>query len=80
VPLALFGPDRYAILMGRLAVPILLAQAASPSIGAWLLARFGANMTIGVLCGAAIANFGLALPLVAVARKRATRPGFRPGA
>ena len=30
VPLALFGRDGYAVLMGRLAMPILIAQAASP--------------------------------------------------
>ena len=80
VPLALFGPDRYAILMGRLAVPIFLAQAASPSIGAWLLDGFGTSMTLAVLCGAAIANIALALSLAAVARTRAMRAGFRRGA
>ena len=37
VPLALFGREGYAVLMGRIAMPTLVAQAASPSVGAWLL-------------------------------------------
>ena len=43
VPLALFGRDGYAVLMGRLAMPILIAQAASPSLGAVLIGQFGAG-------------------------------------
>jgi predicted MFS family arabinose efflux permease len=41
VPLALFGPDRYAILMGRLAFPSLIAQALAPSGGALLIESSG---------------------------------------
>lgn len=37
VPLAMFGKDGYAILMGWLAMPILVAQAASPAIGSLLV-------------------------------------------
>ena len=36
LPLALFGPERYATLMGRLALPILLAMALSPILRRWL--------------------------------------------
>ena len=50
VPLALFGRDGYAALMGRLAMPKLIAQAASPFLGAVLLDRFGTTATLGVLC------------------------------
>lgn len=46
VPLAMFGREGYAILMGWLAMPSLLAQAASPSIGIVLIERLGANLTM----------------------------------
>jgi predicted MFS family arabinose efflux permease len=67
VPLALFGREGYAILMGRLALPTLLATAAAPMIGAWLLQGFGPEVTLAVLCGAALANVALVLPLVPMA-------------
>lgn len=70
VPLALFGPEGYAILMGRLGLPTLLATAVSPSIGAFLLDRFGTNATLAILCGAAVVNIALALLLVPIARQR----------
>jgi len=71
VPLALFGRDGYAVLMGRLALPKLIAQAASPSIGAWLLHGFGPDATIAIVCGAAVVNVGLAVALVPIALRRA---------
>jgi predicted histidine transporter YuiF (NhaC family) len=49
VPLALFGHTRYAAIMGRIAMPCLIAQAAAPSLGALLMERFGANATLGML-------------------------------
>ena len=70
VPLALFGRDGYAVLMGRLAAPILVAQAASPSLGVLLMIHLGADMTIAVLAGAAVFNIVLVLPLVPLALQR----------
>ena len=70
VPLALFGREGYAVLMGRLAMPILIAQAASPSLGALLLVHFGSEMTIAVLTGAAVCNIVLVLPLLPLAWRR----------
>ena len=70
VPLALFGRDGYAVLMGRLAAPILVAQAASPSLGVLLMDYLGADMTIAVLAGAAVFNIVLVLPLVPLALHR----------
>ncbi|MDN3564154.1 MFS transporter [Paeniroseomonas aquatica] len=69
VPLALFGREGYAILMGRLALPTLLATAAAPLIGAWLLDGLGPHGTLVVLCGAALVNVALVLPLVPMALK-----------
>ncbi|WP_079253316.1 MFS transporter [Roseomonas mucosa] len=70
VPLALFGKEGYAVLMGRIAMPTLIAQAASPFLGAWLLGRFGTSTTLAVLCGAAVLNILMVLALVPVALRR----------
>jgi predicted MFS family arabinose efflux permease len=64
VPLALFGREGYAVLMGRIAMPTLVAQAASPSVGAWLLDGFGATATLAVLFAAAILNVILVVALL----------------
>ncbi|TXN72568.1 MFS transporter [Methylobacterium sp. WL6] len=63
VPLALFGPERYAPLVGRLARPGLVAQAFAPSLGALVLTRWGADATYLLLMVLAVANVGLALTL-----------------
>jgi predicted MFS family arabinose efflux permease len=59
VPLALFGPEHYAGLIGRLARPGLVAQALSPPLGAYLLTRIGSDALWGVLALLAMANLGL---------------------
>jgi predicted MFS family arabinose efflux permease len=59
LPLALFGADRYPVLMGRLALPILIAMALSPFVGAYALAKGGADATLAILTGLAILNLGL---------------------
>lgn len=68
VPLALFGRAGYATLIGRLARPLMLAQAASPALGAALLSGAGADGTLYVLTGGAALNVLTTLPLVAFAR------------
>ena len=70
VPLALFGSVGYATLMGRLAVPSLLAQAAAPFIGALLLSRMGAEITLGTLAAIALLNVALACGLAWLAGAR----------
>ena len=70
VPLALFGRDGYAVLMGRLAMPTLIAQAASPFLGAVLLDRFGTTVTLAVLCVGAAINIGFAVALVPFSLRR----------
>lgn len=55
LPLALFGPSRYPVLMGRLALPIMLAMALAPFAGAWVF-QFGAQWTLGILAGMAATN------------------------
>ncbi|MGA0594298.1 MFS transporter [Enterovirga sp. CN4-39] len=63
LPLALFGPDRYPALAGRLAGPGLVAQALAPSLGAVLLARFGAGDAYLGLVILAMANLALVAAL-----------------
>jgi MFS family permease len=72
LPLALFGSAGYATLMGRLAMPSLLAQAAAPSIGAFLLSRMGASALLGVLAGVALLNVALTCFLAWLAAARRT--------
>jgi hypothetical protein len=59
LPLALFGPLGYASLMGKLAMPSLLAQALSPSVGAILIEWSGPAAALGLLAGLACLNIGL---------------------
>lgn len=60
LPLALYGPDQYAALMGRLARPMLLAGAAAPTLGALLIDKVGAETTMVLLAATAILPFSMA--------------------
>ena len=59
LPLALFGPERYATLMGRLAFPSLIVQALAPSAAAFLIEQRGADATLATLTALAAINVGL---------------------
>lgn len=63
LPLALFRPSGYAKLIGRLAMPSLIAQAAAPSVAALLLEHPGAQGMLAALASLALANLLLALLL-----------------
>jgi hypothetical protein len=55
LPLALFGADRYPLLMGRLAFPSLIVQALAPFAAAMAVDRYGmAFMVAGLSIIAAI--------------------------
>lgn len=73
LPLALFGSHGYAALMGRLAMPMLVAGALAPSAGALLLERVGASGALAVLSSAATINvlLVLALYLLSQGKRRA---------
>jgi hypothetical protein len=49
LPLALFGAEGYATLMGRIGRPVLIALALAPSIAAVILDRYGATPLVVVL-------------------------------
>jgi MFS family permease len=72
VPLALFGADRYAPIIGRLARPSLVAQALAPAASAWILEHAGVTGAYGTLLLLAAANVVLCLGLWA--SFRAKRP------
>jgi hypothetical protein len=57
------------LLIGKIAMPTLIAQAASTFIGAWLLDSFGTQATLAVLCGAAVLNILLVLVPFALRRR-----------
>jgi predicted MFS family arabinose efflux permease len=59
LPLALFGPARYPVLMGKLAFPSLIVQALAPSAGALLIERQGVDLTIATLIAFALINVAL---------------------
>jgi MFS family permease len=71
LPLALYGPSRYAALMGRLAFPSLIVQALSPSAAALLIERSGAIATVAMLNALALANVVLVAILWAMCRRYA---------
>jgi hypothetical protein len=73
LPLALFGPVGYATLMGKLALPSLVAQALAPwaAVVAFTHAGLGASL-VGLFL-IATANLGL-LGLIAVLRSNSSRP------
>jgi hypothetical protein len=66
VPLVLFGPERYPVLMGRLALPLLIAMAASPVLGGVALERGGPDLLLLILTCLATVNVGFALALKSI--------------
>ena len=60
VPLALFGPEGYARLLGWLAVPVLLAQATAPTVSAPLVAALP-PLDVLLICGGVAAVAALLL-------------------
>lgn len=56
VPLALFGPDRYAVVMGKLARPPLWSQAVAPVLAASVLTIVNPALLLYVVAGMAFCN------------------------
>ena len=74
LPLSIFGARDYAPIMGKLAMPSLIAQAAAPSIGAFLIQIFSIDIALAVVAVAAIVNVTLALTLMAITKSARVRP------
>jgi len=75
LPLALFGPEGYPTLVGRLALPMLLGQAAAPLAGTVLLERFGGRGVLLALLALALVTLALSAILVPLAHQRRTGAG-----
>jgi hypothetical protein len=63
LPLAVFGPSGYASLLGRLALPTLIAQAVAPTLLAPTLAGSGPGVLLWILTGIALLNLLLSYAL-----------------
>lgn len=72
LPLAMFGSDGYATIMGRLALPSLIAQALAPWAGAIVLERWGTDALLATLVALAILNVGAIGGVALSHRKRRT--------
>ena len=68
VPLALVGQEQYARIMGRIALPSMLAQAAAPVLGSLLIDNLGPRSTMLALGALGFLAFGLAMWLVILHR------------
>jgi MFS family permease len=75
VPLAMFGREGYAVLMGWLALPVLVAQAFSPTVGDLMIQALGTTGTIAVLAGLSVLNVVTTLVLVPIALRRGIATG-----
>jgi predicted MFS family arabinose efflux permease len=56
LPLALFGADRYPVLMGRLAFPSLIVQALAPFAAALIVEHYGIDAMVAGLSAIAAVN------------------------
>jgi MFS family permease len=63
VPLALFGAKGYGAVLGLIATPILLVNAFSPAVFAFLIDQFGWNISLYALFGCSMATW-LAIELM----------------
>jgi MFS family permease len=73
LPLAIFGPERYPVIMGRIAMPSLIAQAAAPTIGALLLKAEGTDGALAVFFAVAAGNALLAVCLLLMLKYQPAR-------
>ena len=71
LPLVLFDPAHYARIMGKLAFPSLIAQAAAPSIGTFLMLHLGPGGTLATLTVLATIKIALVGGLFACTRRPA---------
>jgi MFS family permease len=70
LPLALFGPGRYSVLMGRLGLPIMIAMAVMPYFGALAYEYGGPDLAFGLILALSFINVGLVFVLWRLSRAR----------
>lgn len=59
LPLAIYGPEHYPLVIGRLARMPLIAQAAAPFIGGFMMQQFGTTVYLCSLCALLLINLVL---------------------
>ena len=69
LPLAVFGVDRYPAIIGQLARPSLIAAAAAPMLGAWLISVASPDLTLRIIAVLAVANGAVVFLLWRVIRR-----------
>ncbi len=69
LPLALFGASDYAALMGRLALPMLMAGALAPLGAAYVLDFGGANILLAILFGLCLLDAAFIAAIAWAARR-----------
>jgi len=72
LPLALWSPQEYATVLGRMARPALLGQAATPLLCGYVLEHYGTHAVLGLLCLLAFINVALVAWLFKVLFGRAS--------
>jgi MFS family permease len=77
LPLAVFGERHYPTIMGQIALPSLIGQAVSPSVGAVLIDGLGADGALAALFAVAIANVLLVGVLFAMLSRQSIVPSAR---
>jgi predicted MFS family arabinose efflux permease len=70
LPMALFGPARYPVLVGKLALPMLCAMSLSPYLGALCLQLGGVKATFAFVVAIAAINVALVGVLFALTRRK----------
>jgi MFS family permease len=70
LPMALFGPARYPVLAGKLALPMLCAMALSPYLGALALQLGGVKATLALISTLALLNVALVFALFVLTRSQ----------
>jgi predicted MFS family arabinose efflux permease len=75
LPMALFGPARYPVLVGKLALPILCAMSLSPYLGALALQHGGVKATLAFVSGLALLNVALVFVLLTLTRGKRVEGG-----
>lgn len=75
LPLALFGPSRYAALMGKLALPTLLTGALAPLVGAWVIDTAGIGALLAGLVAICVLHAAILGAVALEARRRGPPAG-----
>ncbi|MNZ82861.1 hypothetical protein D3C78_1015700 [compost metagenome] len=75
LPLLIWSSPEYPVVLGRMARPALLCQAATPVAGGYLMEVMGAHITLWCLCVVAVLNAALVVLLLRTLQRRKASSG-----